>query len=312
MIILLIKDRLGLNDVGLIGDVTFGTGKELVEFKDPYGKPSYYTKFKKILYRDKNIIPIGGYQFIFSKLLNISLDSETTLRVGDLNDEAPQMKIGVNRGDYASLHYNAEASIGNTGSPLISGVNIPALNHIIGFMVGDGATAEDNISVISPDYKRRTLFHAIPFRMSNDGSKINQKYFGRAKIFGEAPGTGEITSYYCKAFDEPAPHIVHCWATNKNEDLQLIDDTVFASTSTTPIESFVEMNLSITPEDLRGYFTQHSGSIPRISELGLVTGHWNNEFSDAEKIRLFTHFTRSAIILEENDEILCRYRIYAR
>lgn len=307
---MLIKDRLGFRDIGLIGDVTFGTGKELVEYTDPFGKPSYYTKFKKILYRDKNIIPIGGYQFVFSKLFNISLDSETTLRVGDLNDEAPQMKIGVNRGDYASIHYDAEGS--TTGSPIISGVNIQALNHVIGFMVGDGATAEDNITVIAPDYKRRTLFHAIPFRMSNDGSSINQKYFGKAKIFGEAPGMGEITSYYCKGFDEPAPHIVHCWATDKNKDLELIDDTVFASTSTTPIESFVEMNLSITSEDLRGYFTQHTGSIPRISELGLVTGHWNNEFQDAEKIRLFTHFTRAAIILEENDEILCRYRIYAR
>ena len=303
-----IKDGLYTRDMstGLRGEVIFGIGKKLVPFIDPYGNQSYRTEFDKVIYRDHNIVPIGGYQFAFNKLFNIGLDKESTLRVGDLNDEAPQMRIGVQRGDYQSYEYRSEYMIDTHNEMHInSGVNISAMNFIFGFMIGDGGSREDNMTAIAPDYKRRSLFRAIPFRMSNDGYPIpNSKYFGKSTA-------DDITSYYIKKFDNPAPRIIHTWVTDNPNEISIVDDTVFASTSSIPIESYVEMNLSVSEYDGRGFFTSHNTS-PRINEFALVSGWYNKDKDDYEAIRMFTHFTRPSITLAENDSIEAIYRLYAR
>lgn len=290
---------------GLRGELIIGRKKYIEEFIDPFGKKSYRSKLGEVLFREENIVPIGAYQFCFNKLFNIGLDEDTTLRVGDLNEEAPQMKIGVPKASYKSPLFDAETNSMNP-SALNSGIRISAMNFIFGFMFGDGGAREDNITAISPDYKRRTLFHAVPFRMSNDGTVINpDKYFGKYQDLN-----GNI-SYYVKTFDAPAPHIIHSWVTDNAKEMDIVDDSVYASTSSMPIESYVEMSLSIDSEDAKGYFTQ-TATTPRINELGLVSGWYNAELGDYESLRLFTHFTRSSIILTEGDNVEALYRLYAR
>lgn len=302
------KDKVGTSELrhgGLVGRVIFGTGKHLVEYTDPFGNKSYRTEFDKELYSDTNIVPIGGYQFAFDKLFNIGLDRETTLRVGDLNDEAPQMKIGVPRSNYISDKYNAETSV--TDSVINkSGINISAMNFIFGFMMGDGGARENNSTVIAPNYKSRGLFRAVPFRMSNDGDPIPA-----GKYYGKTTTSDGSTSYYVKKFDDPAPHIVHVWASDNPKDVQIVDDAVFSSTSTTAIESYVEMNLSIDEYDGRGFFTS-TGASARVNEIGLVHGWYNAQYDDYESLRLFTHFTRPSILLTEGDQVNAVYRLYAR
>jgi hypothetical protein len=305
-----ISDRLTLSKEylgsGLRGELIVGRNRITEEFIDPFGNKSYRSKLGEVLFRENNIIPIGAYQFVFNKLFNIGLDEETTLRVGDLNEEAPQMKIGIPKALYKSSSFNAEINGSQPGSAINAGVNISAMNFIFGFMCGDGGAKEDNVTAIATDYKRRTLFHAIPFRMSNDGTTIDQE-----KYFGKYQDLNGVTSYYVKRFDDPKPHIVHAWVTENGDESELVDDSVYASTSSIPIESYVEMNWSINNKDGKGYFTQ-SGTTPRINEIGLVTGWYNNEIRDYESLRLFTHFTRSSIILDEGDEIEAIYRLYAR
>ena len=307
------KDRVSAADIhagGFRGEVIFGTGKKQIPFIDPYGNQSYRTEFENIIYKDENIVPIGGYQFAFNKLFNIGLDKESTLRVGDLNDEAPQMKIGVQRAEYKSIYYDAETSVTNGSMTINSGINISAMNFIFGFMIGDGGSREDNITAIAPDYKRRSLFRAIPFRMSNDGSPIPAgKYFGKVDSFKGVGAGDTVTSYYVKKFDNPAPRIVHTWVTDNPNEMEIVDDTVFASTSSMAIESYVEMNLSVSEYDARGFFTSTNTS-PRVNEFGLVSGWYNAEKDDYEAIRLFTHFTRPSITLAENDSIEAIYRLY--
>jgi len=308
-----IKDKVSAVDIapgGLRGEVIFGTGKKQIPFTDPYGNLSYRTEFENVLYKDHNIIPIGGYQFAFSKLFNIGLDKETTLRVGDLNDEAPQMKIGVQRAEYNSIWYDAEASVSNGSMKINTGVNISALNYIFGFMIGDGGAREDSMTAIAPDYKRRSLYRPIPFRMSNDGAEIpNGKYYGKQTSI---QGVGDpITSYYIKKFDTPAPRIVHSWVTDNPNELEIVDDTVFASTSSLAIESYVEMNISISKHDARGFFTTTDAS-PRVNEFGLVSGWYNSDKDEYENLRIFSIFTRPNIILSQDDSIEAIYRLYAR
>lgn len=311
-----VRDKVTASDYnalgGLHGEVIFGTGKHQVPYIDAYGNITYVTEFEKEIYKSGNIVPIGGYQFAFDKLFNIGLDKESTLRVGDLNDEAPQMKIGVPREKYKSIHYDAESSLSDGSMIINGGVNISAMNFIFGFMIGDGAVREDNISVIAPNYKSRGLFRAIPFRMSNDGNPMKEGiYFGKSTSYQGSGSSNAITSYYVKKFDDPAPHIVHSWVTNNAKELSIVDDTVFASTSSMAIESYVELNLSIDEYDGRGFFTSTDAS-PRVNELALVSGWYNAEQNDYESIRMFTHFTRPSISLETEDGVQAVYRLYAR
>lgn len=297
---------------GIRGEVIFGRGKKKIPFIDPFGNMSYRTEFEHVDYIDENIVPIGGYQFAFNKLFNIGLDQETTLRVGDLNDESPQMKIGVHRAEYNSIHYDAECSISDGSMVVNAGVNISALNFIFGFMIGDGGAREDNMTAIAPNYKNRSLYRAVPFRMSNDGSLIKDgKYYGGVKSFQGSAGMDPITSLYVKKFDNPAPRIVHTWVTDNAKEVSIVDDSVFASTSSMAIESYVEINISVDEDDGRGFFTSTQAS-PRINEFGLVSGWYNATKNEYEAIRLFTHFTRPSIALSEGDSIEAIYRLYAR
>lgn len=297
---------------GLQGEVILGRGRKQIPIKNKDGIiVGYKSELEEVISKDKNIIPIGGYQYVFNKLFNIGLDQETTLRVGDLNDEAPLMKIGVQRAEYSSIHYNAEISTVTAGINPNQGVNISANHFIFGFLIGDGASKEDNVTAIAPNYKDRTLYRAIPFRMSNEKTKVPEgKYFGKSVSAPNKDGE-RITSYYIKRFDDPAPHIIHCYVSDNPNELLIVDDTVFFSTSSTPIESYIEINFSLTAEDCRSYFTK-SNSIPRINELGLVAGWYNSKKDDFESLRMFTHFTRPSILLDENDTIDGIYRIYAR
>lgn len=311
-----LKDGLHQNEKsslsGLRGEVIFGKGLIKIPFIDPYGKMSYRTEFKKVDAVLPNIVPIGGYQFAFSKLFNIGLDQESTLRVGDLNDEAPQMKIGVERSRYKSINYNAECSVTDGSMVVNQGVNISAMNYIFGFMMGDGGAREDNMTAIAPNYKNRGLYRPIPFRMSNDGFALPEgKYFGKQSTFQGSGMKDVIDSFYVKKFDNPAPRIVHCWVTDNKDEMQIVDDTVFASTSSLAIESYVEMNISVDPADGRGFFTSTNSS-PRVNEFALVTGWYNAELNDYEALRIFTHFTRPSIALSEGDSIEAIYRLYAR
>ena len=286
---------------GLRGEVIFGIGRHDVPFIDAYGKASVRSEFDKILYKAHNIVPIGAYQFAFDKLFNIGLDQESTLRVGDLNDEAPMMNIGVPRAKYKSTGYTSETN----GSKSIGGVNISGLNYIFGFMIGDGGAREDNITAIAPDYKNRSLYRAIPFRMSNDDYPIAEgKYYGKMSV-------GGVDSFYIKKFDNPPPRIIHAWVSNNSEELDIVDDTVFSSTSSLAIESYVEMNFSVDDKDGRAFFETLS-TTPRVNEFALVSGWFNSDENDYEALRIFTHFTRPSISLGPGDSIEAIYRLYAR
>ena len=308
-----IYDHFSSNSIGgLRGEITFGKGLHQEEFIDPYGNKSYRSKFEKVTGVYHNIVPIGGYQFIFDKMFNIGLDQDSTLRVGNLNDEAPQMKIGVPRAEYNAPYYDSECSSSNGSMIIHSGVNISALNYVFGFMMGDGGAKEDNITAIAPDYKNRGLFRAVPFRMSNDGYDFPEgTYYGKSQTYQSSAGLDPVTSYYIKKFDDPKPRIVHAWVTDNDKELSIVDDTVFASTSSIPIESYVEINLSIDPSDGRGFFTTIDAT-PRVNEFGLVAGWYNPIKDDFEQLTLMTHFVRSSIILSEGDSIEAIYRLYAR
>jgi len=307
----IICDSLGIKDQygGLRGEIIIGTNRILEEFVDPFGNRSWRTKFGEVLFKQSNIAPIGAYQHLFTKLFNFQFDDpqRTNLRVGDLNNDY-QMRIGVNPQHYRHRDYIAETGT-DPGTPVLGGINISGNDHIFGFMIGDGGAREDNITAIAPDYKRRLLYHPIPFRITDnpDDPKYDGRYYGKLT---DLQGT---TSFYIKRFETTSiyPHIVHAWVTDDPDEFSPVDESVFSSTSSVPIESYVEMLLKIDRGDGSEYF-ERLNATPRINELGLVSGWYNHEKADWEAIHLITHLTRSSLILGKNDRLEIIYRLYAR
>lgn len=107
----------------------------------------------------------------------------------------------------------------------------------------------------------------VPFRYqlaSNDLSDALKKtYFGRATT-----NDGKYIAYYFKRF-ETEPKIVQQYI-----DGTPIDATVYDSVKTTSAETFVELSLKITKEDIRDYFVATVGiDEAKINSISLCTGY---------------------------------------
>lgn len=303
-----IFDNFNNNEHGFRGHVIFGKGRYQKEYKGPNGIIHTRSEFEEVTYEDKNIVTICGYQYAFKKLFNIGRkEDRSTLVIQELNHSAPMMGIGI-----PTSEYNDDITESDFLDP--DNIHIHGNDYIFGFMVGDGAGAADNVTYLAPNYKNRSLYNPVPFRILTGTNTLSDtdaaKYYGKS-IIGEGTAS-QATSYYIKKFDS-LPQICHVWV--NDDGTEVVDDTVFSSTSSVPIESYVEMNITIGGDDCRDYFTT-TGSPVRINELCLVAGYPKKDSSgkviDYCYITAFSHFTRPSITLEEDDEIECIYRLYAR
>lgn len=116
------------------------------------------------------------------------------------------------------------------------------------FCVGIDGCGSENSQVYPVDYRKWIApDNLIPFRFqlgSNDISdELRETYFGRTEING-----GEYLAYYFKRF-EGHPVLVQQYV-----DGTPIDENVFESPKLDSAETYVELNLKITKEDIRDYF----------------------------------------------------------
>ena len=251
-----------------------------ISFKDSHGEKhglrghvSIYredpeTKKLSLWDESDNIIPISGYQWILMKMFNLYLDSkhdvpyekmdqDTTLIIPDLNEQN-ELNIGVAPSDYEEML-----------TPISE-------NHFVqGFMVGNGAGAEDSVNVKNTDYSFTKLRNPIPFQQTDTqlDSSIANMYLGK---FRTSPGSSG-KSYYIKKFDS-TPKIVHSWW-RSGQAWDYVDpvtqDDLGPNNQVTPrsnrIETYVSCSLSISDTDCQSFFTNvGNNQSPVINELGLV------------------------------------------
>lgn len=231
------------------------------------------TKETSLWYEGDNVVTLTGYSYIFTKILNLFLDSshgnsydrldkDTTLVTPDLNEDG-YMKIGTAPSAYTKMPSNVSE------------------NHFIqGFMVGDGGAGEDTITSKNTNYSFTNLRHPIPFQQvqaSGLSGELAAKYCGVIR-------TGTSTkSYFIKKFDT-TPHIYHSWW----KDGQAWDDIDKVTRAdlgpdaqnglrTDRIQTYAECKLTIDESDFVSYFnnTSTSNSTPMINELGLVAFDMN-------------------------------------
>lgn len=228
---------------------------------------------KKTLWSESdNVITISGYQNILLRSFGLRLDSihkasyidgnigkDTNLITPDLNDT---MGIGEVPANYTTMSEEFSSS------------------HIIqGFMVGNGGAGEDNITTKNTNYSFINLRRPIPFRQTTTvlPSSVAGQYLGVYNKSTAEEEMGYAKSYFIKKFDD-TPHIYHTWW-EEGQKWSYVDpisqDNLGPNQSSAPktnrIASYVECEMSISPEDCIDYFS-HAGSTqtPVINEIGLV------------------------------------------
>ena len=137
-------------------------------------------------------------------------------------------------------------------------------HKVILFCIGTGGCGVENSQVYPVDYKKRIdPDHLIPFRyplISNDLSKTLQNiYTGRVQ-------NGNRAAYYFKRFDAE-PKFVQQFI-----DGTPIDENIFDSEKIDKAESYVELILKITKDDVREWFIATTGiNDAKVNQVSLCT-----------------------------------------
>lgn len=199
----------------------------------------------------KNKVIIPGSGFIARKLFDISSEEIT-----------PSYNTA-----FGSAMYTPTA---DTAPTTIDAKTVATKdNHkVLLFCCGIDGCGTQNSQVYPVDYKKWIATeNLIPFRYqlgSDDISDdLRESYFGRTEI-----NDGEYIAYYFKRFEE-VPTLVQ----------QFIDGTpvnadIYNSVKTESAETYVEMNLKITKQDIRDYFVATVGiDEARINSISLCSAY---------------------------------------
>lgn len=141
-------------------------------------------------------------------------------------------------------------------------------NHkILLFCCGIDGCGSENSQVYPVDYRKWTAPEdLIPFRfqaISNDLSDdLRHTYFGRAEV------EGQYAAYYFKHFDG-TPKLIQQYV-----DGTPIDSAIYNSDKAESAETYVEINLKITKEDIRDFFIAREGiDRARINTISLCSAY---------------------------------------
>lgn len=199
----------------------------------------------------KNKVIIPGSGLIARKLFDINSEhAEITPSYNDVFGEA--------------MYTPASENPSTTANTMATKDN----QKILLFCCGIDGCGTENSQVYPVDYKKWIApENLIPFRYqlgSNDLSDdLRNIYFGRTAING-----GEYLAYYFKRF-EGAPVLVQQYI-----DGTPVDSSVYESAKTESAETYVEINLKITKEDIRDYFISTVGiDEARINSISLCSAY---------------------------------------
>ena len=282
------SNRIYLNDKIASRDAIVGSHKPGIwartQIIGGYGRTtdkSGVSQLGEVVFEQENMVLIGGVQYVFERLFNVT----GPLTTGYLND----------------------SGIGSSATtPISSSIVYPADHAIYLFGVGTGGAGTNTTSAADVDYKEKGLVAQVPFRYTSEAlSPLDAaKYFGKKVIDNK-------TAYYLKTFDSK-PEIKHLWLDAEGgQDGSEVDSSVFGSSRTDAIESFVEILLTISSADLKEWFTE-KGSIEetRVNEIGLFCGSINSSTGDYERIKCFSKLNIPTEPLSLSKDLEIIYRVF--
>jgi hypothetical protein len=282
---------------------------------DPYLDKFGNTKFGTELFRTENMTLIAGSIFSLEKLANLRLNSD--LKVSLLSDYFNDNNLG--------------APVDGEGNPVWTELETDILsqdNALYLFGVGIGGAGESIADVSDVKYVQRNISEMIPFTIVGDDSELqasdHDKYFCRINPINSNEGI----KYYLKKFDSAE---IKCKWRDSDEEASGSDvgSDYYTSESTTPIETFLELKLTISKQDVRDYFT---GDIEktRINTIGLYTatpkklyrpinvqydasnGGTIQRTIEYDQVRCFSAFNFDNEMLSLPKDITFLYRIFSK
>ena len=241
------------------------------------------SELDEIVFEKENMVPLIGVQYAMETIFGIKGE----IVLPNLNDT---MGIGAQN-----------SSIQPSG-----GMPYPYGQKVCLFGVGTGGAAENNITVLDIGYNETGIVDMVPFRYTNDTLPVTDidKYFGKKIV-------DSTVAYYLKKFDND-PTIYHLYKNGEDgEDGSAIDSSYFVNGSEIGVESFVEMDLTISKKDVREWFN-HNANIEqaRINSIALFTAVYDASKNDYANIQLFSKLNIPTEPLSITKDMSIIYRVY--
>lgn len=235
----------------------------------------------ELMFEEENQIVLGGAIYVLEKLFGVS----SPLNIDYLNNIMGVANGGAAEEKYASDNVVCLFGVGTGGS-------------------GDAGPVKDIA------FQEREIFDMVPFRVTDRPLSPNdrEKYWFKKEL-KEGP-----MAYYLKKF-EGDPKIKVLWRDGEgDEDGTEVENNVHNTTRKEPIETFVEMTLKISKNDIKEWF-ELNGKIEqaRINSLGLFTGvkrPLGNGQEDYKQVMLFSKINFHNEMLASSKELTIIYRIY--
>lgn len=293
-------------------------------YGDFYNTPSGKTSVGDEIFRQHNIVPIGGVSYVMQKVFGITDDQITyptlydELQIGNANSLSPSLdseKYVTSDLDADNWHKYTNYRYGHM---------------VCLFGVGITATAENDISIYKPDYRENSITLSkvnsdgltvtgtmLPFRYTTETLTTTE----RRQYFGKKKDEYGFTGYYLKKFNQP-PVIKHIWKTGEeySDDETLVsNDEVWSNMANiNSVETFTEIKLSVTKKDVKEWFNirLEQPNRTRINTIALFSGRYVKDVTNAgddgefEDVRLFSKLVINPEYLNLNKDLNIIYRVY--
>ena len=165
--------------------------------------------------------------------------------------------------------YNTQLNLENTEYSTVD----MSKHKVYLWCVGTSGCGSENSQVYDVDYRFWIDENSIvPFQYVETDidvpETLRKVYYGRKPIDGT-----KYCAYYFKTFDSD-PQLVQQFT-----DGTPIDSTIYSTTSTLPVETYVTMSMSISKYDCRDYFIATTGiNDARINTISLCTAWYKEKY----------------------------------
>lgn len=205
-------------------------------------------------------------------------------------------------------YLNNFLGIANTGATIAD--TYPKDNVVCLFGVGTGGCGDSITSLVDVKFFEREIVNMVPLRATSTAlSAPDQlKYWFKKTL------PGGQTAFYLKSF-ETTPTIKVLWKDGVGDaDGSEVQAGVQNTTRTDAIETFIELTLKITKDDVREWF-QINGNIAqtRINSIGLFTGVKGtlaDGSTDYKQVKMFSKLNIQNEMLTLAKDLTIIYRIY--
>ncbi len=344
---LLLSDNFGIHDDirQLSGNAGLWARTEVI-IGHSYHRGTEHGKsfLDEVLFTGENTVPYGGVQTTFQYLFDVegpisrqTLYEKDGIGIPNINEGAEYILPNTD------VDNNSESGTINTGTTSLNKTykSIYSTGHKIQlFGIGVTGTAENTITVHKVDYKEDSMdfnkdtgteiieSKMYPFRVipKNDNEKqltpVEQaQYFGKKEL--SLNDNSRYIQYFLKRFEDE-PEIRHVWkasdytaATSTNEtEIDVTAGELEDFTTSNAIESFVEIHLTLTQQDLKEYFNLvvQEPESARFNSIGLFDGIYvpseNTGYGDFANVRLFSKINIPVESLSLSKDLEIIYRIY--